>query len=234
MRQSSHFFVLLFSLAFFRTAIAQPLTKEELLYVNSFSVKDSLQDWVMEGPGSTECKDGWMQLYSPKEKGHHVLWFKKDIPENFRAEWEVQNLNPKAGLCIVFFAATGLNGEAIFDVALPKRNGQFKQYINGAIKTYHISYYANAKNEPGRAITHLRKNPGFQKVQAGKEGIPIHSQSIHKIVLMKQNGLIQLFVDDRSVIHWEDKTDILGKGKIGFRQMKWTRFAYRNFRVWTL
>ena len=25
---------------------------------------------------------------------------------------------------------------------------------------------------------------------------------------------------------------LLGSGKIGFRQMKWTHFAYRNFKVW--
>jgi hypothetical protein len=26
----------------------------------------------------------------------------------------------------------------------------------------------------------------------------------------------------------------LGEGKIGFRQMEWTHFAYRNFKVWEI
>jgi len=208
--------------------------QEKRIYTNSLSSKDSMQDWVMEGLGTMEFEDGWMQLFSPNEKGHHVLWLKKDIPNNFKAEWEVKNLNTKAGLCIVFFATTGINSEDIFATSLPKRNGNFKQYINGAIKNYHISYYANAKNEPGREVTHLRKNPGFQLVQTGNKGIPVQSQAIHKITLIKQKGVIQLFVDDRKVIDWQDQQDILGKGKIGFRQMKWTRFAYRNLKIWEL
>jgi hypothetical protein len=31
-----------------------------------------------------------------------------------------------------------------------------------------------------------------------------------------------------------DDGKILNEGKIGFRQMQWTHFAYRNFKVWEL
>jgi hypothetical protein len=73
-------------------------------------------------------------------------------------------------------------------------------------------------------------------VQEKEKGIPISSKEIHKIRLVKFEGRIQLFVDERNVIDWldngQDFGEILEGGKIGFRQMKWTQFKYRNFHVW--
>jgi hypothetical protein len=206
--------------------------KGALIYSNALSDKDSLKGWTMEGPGETTFKDGWMQMFSPAEKGHHVLWCPLEFPSNFVAEWEVQNLHPEEGLCIVFFASKGIKGEDIFSPTLPKRDGKFKDYINGAISNYHISYYANGKNERGRETANLRKNPGFHKVQKGEAGIPIDSRDIHKIQLSKQNGHILMYIDARKIIDWQDDGSALGEGKIGFRQMKWTRFAYRGFKLW--
>ena len=204
-----------------------------LLYSNPMATVDDIKDWVMEGPGKTECKDGWTQIYSPGEKGHHVLWCPGEFPVSFVAQWEVQNLHPEAGLCIVFFSAKGIHGEDIFAPSLPKRDGRFKGYINGAIHDYHISYYANGKNQPGRETANLRKNPGFHKVQKGEAGIAADSRDVHTILLVKEEGHIQLYVDKRKVIDWQDHGVAWGGGKIGFRQMKWTRFAYRNFKVWS-
>jgi hypothetical protein len=215
---------------------AQPFKKGELLYSNTLTVKEDTAGWRMEGAGQIELANGWMKMFSAKEKGHHVFWCPKDFPENFIAEWEVQNLHTEAGLCIVFFAAKGLNGEDIFDSALPTRNGTFKEYTNGAINNYHISYYANSRDEPGRETAHLRKNKGFRLVQENEPGIPIHSKAVHKIQLVKFEGRILLYIDARKVIDWVDDGKQFGKilegGKIGFRQMKWTQFAYRNFNVW--
>jgi hypothetical protein len=39
------------------------------------------------------------------------------------------------------------------------------------------------------------------------------------------------FVDDRKIIDYTDQAAPLGSGKIGFRQMQWSHFRYRNFRV---
>lgn len=190
----------------------------------------------MEGLGEVEFSNGWMKMSSTKEKGHHVFWCPQEFPASFIAEWEVQNLRTKVGLCIVFFSAKGLNGEDIFDISLPKRDGTFTKYTKGAINNYHISYYANSKDHPGRETAHLRKNKGFHKVQEDAMGIPIHSQTIHKIQLVKFDGTIQLFIDGRKAIDWVDDGQKLGEilqaGKIGFRQMKWTQFNYRNFNVW--
>jgi hypothetical protein len=216
----------------------QSYGQDSLIYSNPLSVSDDIKDWIMEGNGTAAFKDKWMHLFSPKSKNHHVLWCPVVFPENFIAEWEVQNQNIDAGLCIVFFAASGSNGENIFEASLPKRNGAFNNYIKGAINNYHISYYANGKDAPEREIANLRKNKGFHKVQSDYPGIAVRSTAVHKIKLVKYQGKIMMFVDDRKIIDWTDDGQqygpILGSGNIGFRQMKWTHFAYRNFKVWRM
>jgi hypothetical protein len=101
--------------------------KGGLFYQNPLASKEDVADWIMEGPGVTEFKEGWMHMYSPDEKFHHVYWCPKDFPGSFIAEWELQNQETDAGLCIVFFAAKGNTGEDIFDPSFPKRDGTFNQ-----------------------------------------------------------------------------------------------------------
>ncbi len=47
-----------------------------------------------------------------------------------------------------------------------------------------------------------------------------------------------MFIDGREVINWNDAGRVRGEsylgGRIGFRQMKWTRFQYANFTVYSL
>jgi hypothetical protein len=101
---------------------------------------------------------------------------------------------------------------------------------------YHISYYANGRDNPGREISHLRKNKGFNLVQELEPGIPVKSTDIHKITLVKDGARIVMFVGNRKIIDWTDDGKeygpVLQDGKIGFRQMQWTHFRYRNFKVW--
>jgi len=193
----------------------------------------------MEGPGELEFRDGWMEMFSPEEKFHHVFWCPAVFPDRFIAEWEAQNLEPDAGLCIIFFAAKGLEGEDIFDTSLPERNGNFRGYTMGKINNYHISYYANNPGyEPGRGTANLRKNRGFDLVQTGREGIPVISGDIHKMRLVKDGRHIVMWVDDRRIIDWTDEavdaSQTHKEGKIGLRQMKWTHFRYRHLSVWTI
>lgn len=96
---------------------------DELLYGSAMDSKKSVKDWVMEGPGRVTFPDGWMTMASPAEKMHHVFWCPKTFPESFVAQWEMQNRDPDAGLCIVFFAATGLKGEDVMDPSLPDAMG---------------------------------------------------------------------------------------------------------------
>jgi hypothetical protein len=217
---------------------APSFKKGKLLYENSLSKESDLENWIMEGPAQTEFKEGWMHMYSPNEEGHHVFWGPEDFPGSFMAEWELQNMEPDAGLCIIFFSAKGIHGEDIFDPSLKERDGVFRQYTKSDLNAYHISYYANGKDSPGREISHIRKNAGFHLVQQGEPGIPVSSTDIHKMRLIKDDNRILMYVDDRKIIDWTDDGKeygpVLQGGKIGLRQMQWTHFRYRNFRVWEL
>ena len=213
--------------------------KGPLIYENSLGNGNNMKDWLIEGPAKVEFKNNWMHMFSPEEEGHHVLWCPKDFPSSFIAEWELQNQETDAGLCIVFFSAQGNNGESIFDTKFPERNGVFKQYTKSKyFNNYHISYYANGKDFRAKGVAHLRKNSGFHKVQLGELGIPENSDKVHKIRLVKDGGHITCFVDQRKIIDWFDDGQeygkVLNEGKIGLRQMEWTHFKYRNFKVFNL
>lgn len=212
--------------------------KGALLYENTFSSSDLLEDWVMEGPGEVEFRDNWMHLFAEGEKWHHVLWCPEVFPSRFIAEWETQNLETDAGLLIIFFAAKGIHGENIFDPSLPPRDGTFGCYTEGSVNSYHVSYYANNPTTPDRELTHLRKNNTFTLLQTGPIGIEKKSKDIHRLKLIKDDDHIIFYVDDRKIIDYTDdgKTygNVLGEGSIGFRQMQWSHFRYRNFKVWAL
>jgi len=231
--------IILLLFLFNGTLFAQDFTSGKLIYSNAFSREADVKDWVMEGPGKIEFIGKAMQMYSPNEEGHHVFWCHKDFPSSFIAEWDAQDFETDAGLCIVFFGAKGLNGQSIFDSSLTKRTtGVFTDYTKGAMNCYHISYYANAKDDTHRETVNLRKNKGFNLVMTGEKGIPIESLASHHLKLIKDEGHIVMYVDDRKVIDWQDDGNkygaVIGDGKIGFRQMKWTRFAYRNLKVYQL
>lgn len=210
--------------------------KSAVLYHNDLSCDADVAGWRMEGPGKIAFTDNALLMESPAEAFHHVFWCPQDFPGSFIAQWSVQNLHPEAGLLIVFFAAQGLKGEDLFDPSLKPRGGAFTDYTRGDIRNYHISYYANARNEPGRLNANLRKNKGFDYVQKGRAGIPLDSAAVHQMTLVKADRQIVLFIDGREAIHWLDtgKTggEPHGAGKIGFRQMKWSRFLYSDFTIY--
>jgi uncharacterized protein DUF1961 len=212
-------------------ALAQEMRGGRLLYESAMDSAQSVDGWVMEGPGEVSFDGGWMRMWSPGEKMHHVFWCPETFPADFAAEWEAQNLHQEAGLCIVFFCAKGLSGKDVMDPSLPKRDGTFKLYHSGALRNYHISYYANTPNVPDRPHAHLRRNPGFAMVQQGPKGIPVGSNAVHRMRLNKLGSHIRFLVDDREIINWTDP-EPHGDGRMALRQMQWTQFRYRNFRVW--
>lgn len=230
--------VIICSLLLYSKAIALedlPI-KGKLIYQNNLSTEADVANWIMEGPGVIEFKDGWMELFSPNAEFHHVFWCREDFPDNFVAEWDVQNLNTASGLCIVFFAAHGTHGQDIFEEKLPKRNGDFKWYIKDQLNSYHISYYTNTPKKPNRGKANLRKNNQFRLVQEGKEGIPADSTEVHHVSLIKEGPRIRMLIDGHKIIDWTDtdETDPRASytsGKFGLRQMQWTHFRYRNLRV---
>ena len=242
--KSMNIYIIVISSFLFNSGISSQVASDEikkgkLLYSNTLSKEEMMKEWIMEGEGSVAFINGWMELFSPGEKYHHVYWCPVTFPGNFIAEWETQNLKIDAGLCIVFFSALGKNGEDIFNPAFPKRDGTFNQYTkSNALNCYHISYYANGRDKPGREISHLRKNSGFHLVYQENPGIPTRSEAVHQLKLIKNDARIVMYVDDRKIIDWVDDGKkygpVLQAGKIGFRQMQWTHFRYRNFKVYSI
>ncbi len=203
------------------------------LHASSLASAAAVQDWTMEGPGEVAFSDGWMRMWSPGEQMHHVFWCPATLPASFAAEWSCRNLHPEAGLCIVFFCAMGLNGKDVLDPSQPSRDGTFSQYHSGALRNYHISYYANTPSRPDRPHAHLRRNPGHKIVQEGPKGIVHDSRAEHRVRLMKDAGRILMWVDERPIVDWTDP-DPHGAGRIALRQMQWTVFEYRDFKVWSV
>lgn len=214
--------------------------KGELVYSNPLAEKSDIEDWVLEGPGQISFQNGWMQMKSTRPdgpEGHIVHWCDNRFPESFVAQWDFK-LESRHGLCIVFFAAKGVNDESIFHPDLQPRNGEFMQYVNGDIQSYHISYYANTPFNPGRLASNLRKNPGLYLCANGPIGINPRSDKEHQVTLIKNGSHIQLGVDGRKSIDWRDDGERFGEtlqdGNIGFRQMQWTIGKYKDFRVYRL
>lgn len=218
----------------------EPL-KGALRYAPDFTQESTFAAWRMEGPGVTRLQDGWLHMESAMKDspglggGHFVYWPAEVLPADFVAEWEFQPLSDR-GLCIVFLAARGQKGEHLSDKGLAPRDGTFRGYIQGDINAYHISYFADAPDNPGRTTSNMRKNNGFYLVANGPMGIPGGSRAIHRVTLVKRGGHVQLGVDGQSIIDWTDDGaqygPVLGEGQIGFRQMKWITGRYRNFKVW--
>ena len=212
--------------------------KKNLFYENKFANSSDINGWLLEGEAEVLIKDSWLEMYSPDQKAHHVFWCPKELPSDFMAEWELQNINPDAGLCIVFFAAKGINGKDVMHPSLIKRNGVFRQYTQSDLNNYHISYYANNPKKPNRPFAHIRKNKGFVTVQYGEQGIPASSTFVHKVNLVKKENHITMTIDGREIINWKDDGNkygpILQEGKFAFRQMQWSHFRYRNFKVWNI
>jgi len=215
-----------------------------LLVDNRFGSRRDVEPWVLEGPGEVTFPDGQMQMRSTRPdasqgvNGHIVFWCPHDFPGSFVCEWEVEIVS-EFGLTIVFFAAHGAAGEDIFDHGLPARDGTFTHYIRGAIKSYHISYFASTPGTPGRATSNLRKNNRFHLMTAGPVAIPAKPEGTYRMRLIKDGAHIQLQANDRVSIDYEDPGGdrygpVYGEGKIGLRQMQWTVARYRSFRVWEL
>ncbi len=206
------------------------------LFDCAMASEDELRDWRLEGPGEVSFRNGWMELKSRRPdgpEGHVVYWCPQNFPDRFVAEWDFQLLSEN-GLCIVFFAANGVGGEDLFDPFLAERDGIFQQYVSGDIASYHLSYYADTPLGP-RRTTNLRKNPGLKLIASGPAGVAPNSSAVHHVVLVKDGPRIQMAVDGKLIVDFTDSDNSFGpalrEGKIGLRQMQWTRGRYRNFRV---
>lgn len=206
------------------------------VYETLFDDGTELNDWKLEGGDVARVTDNGDLLL--KSKKHAVFWLTKRIPADFLLEFTVRPHNRKNGLNIVFFNTTGPNGENIFDPPIKPRDGSFKQYWDGDLQSYHVSYWAgagaNAGTRGGQA--NLRRNPGKTLLASGNDLITSGETGTHQTVrFYKRGGAIRVMVDDVVAVAYDDDDPLDLPGWIGLRQMGHTLSCrYGHVRIWPL
>lgn len=219
--------------------------KGQILYENPLACYEDVETFIMEGDGAVTFPHGRMRMESltdPNEgqKANIVYWCPIDFPENIAIEWEFWPIR-EPGLCILFFAAKGMNGEDIFDASLQPRTGEYHQYHSSDLNAYHISYFRRRFEEERAFHTaNLRKSYGFHLVSQGGDPLPSITDATppYQIQVIKYAGEITFSINQLQVFTWKDDGQtygpILKEGKIGFRQMAPLIAEYANFRVFAV
>jgi hypothetical protein len=205
----------------------------DILFSCDFDSPDDISDWVMEGPGEAEIRDGRLFVRSNQPQGGHIVfWNPMDFPDDLLIEYDFSPASEE-GLCILFFCASGSKGRDLFDPTLAPRTGRFSQYVRGDIKCYHTSYYRNQRTVS--SVCNLRKDPGMPLLGVGADPIAPYPGGIYHIAVWKKDNRIRLIIDGNLVIDAVDEIEIFGpphgKGKIGLRQMAPSEAHYDKLEV---
>jgi Domain of unknown function (DUF1961) len=99
----------------------------------------------------------------------------------------------------------------------------------------HVSYFRH-KYESGRAFRtcNLRKSAGFELVAQGADPLPPteDARDFYLMELLKDGPRVAFSINGLPLFEWLDESDnVLGGGRIGFRQMAPLKAAYRNLVV---
>jgi hypothetical protein len=190
-------------------------------------------EWILEGDHVTAepVVDG-LRLTTARpddgQAGAWVLWLNREIPADCLIEYDFTPEADTQGLNIVFFAARNPRGETIFDLDLPVRHGSFRDYIVGAIDSYHISPWAT-DGTTMRRTANMRKNTGFMLVAVGNDLLAGTGENPKRIrvlhlagnTTLEANGIVALVHHDDGIAHGPR----LGSGLVGIRFMAHTRSA---------
>lgn len=199
--------------------------------------------WIAEGLGGTEIRDGKLRV-SPfpfdaagkpdtgKPRSNTVVWNNRIFPADFLLEFEMSPNGSTGGLTIVFICGAGKNGEDIFDLSLPPRRADYKTYHSGAIANYSDSYWSR-NTEAESATNRLRKNPGFKLVTEGRSLTTGATDVVHRVRILKVGSHVEIEINGKIIVKWDDPEKPLGAGRIGLRSMEGvTMVTYDNFKVW--
>ncbi|MEI7832505.1 MAG: YesU family protein [bacterium] len=220
----------------------QPFTVAKLLHANPLSCPADVADWHMEGDAHITFPNGRMRIKNARnadegQAANLVYWCAETFPDNIAISWDFWPVR-EPGLCILFFAACGQQGEDLFDPSLAPRTGIYNQYHHGDINALHVSYFRR-KNPSERAFhtCNLRKSYGFHLVAQGADPIPdvVDTMPPYHIQLIKAGPAVAFTINDLPILHWKDDGEafcpVLGGGKIGFRQMAPLIGEYANLTV---
>lgn len=202
---------------------------DDPVYENPLGCMDDLKDFQLEGEGAYSFPRGRWRLEGTRDPGEGqaanvVAWCPETFPDHISISWDYRPIQDP-GLSILFFAATGRNGEDVLDPGLAERNGPYKQYHSGDINALHVSYFRR-KHAHERAFTtcNLRKSYGFHLVAQGADPLPAITdmKDAYRIRILKSGPHVRFLIDDLECFRWYDDGStgpVPGGGKIGFRQM---------------
>lgn len=209
-------------------------------------------EWIAEGGGGAEICGGrlWVSPVALKtcgarvdtptlEPSHMVVWNRKRFPADMVFEFTVNHHGSDDGLTLVFFAAEGLEGQDIFDLDLPPRNGAYKNYNEGALANYTVSYWSRNKKPSlvarGEAFTNrIRKNPGANILATDASLTDKCSDCDYRVRILKVGGSITAEING-TIVNQVTDSDPYGSGFIGLRSMQGVdRVSYDNFKVWSV
>jgi hypothetical protein len=220
-------------------------TKETLIYDNPLSKEEDIKEFILEGKAEISFEHEAMCLKNELDRdmgqqANYVLWCPEDFPDNIKITWEFKPITDE-GLCILFFAASGIEGKDLFDPSLARRTGEYPQYHSGDINAFHISYFR--RKEPDERAFHtcnLRKSKGFHLVANGADPIPGAGDcnEFYQLEVRKYKGNIRFSINDLIIFEFDDDGSFFGEvltgGKIGFRQLAPLTAEYRNLKVYEL
>ena len=212
------------------------------LYSNPLAKESDVNGFRIEGDASVTFPQDRMRLENLRDPAegqaaNFVYWCPEDFPADIAVTWNFWPVR-EPGLCILFFSATGRNGEDVFDSSLATRAGEYKQYHSSDINALHVSYFRRkALDERGFQVCNLRKSHGFHMVCQGADPLPSVSdaQPPYAIKLIKCGNRVLFTIRDLLIFDWTDDSTtygpILGGGKIAFRQMAPLVGEYANLKV---
>ncbi|MGI5893621.1 MAG: DUF1961 family protein [Candidatus Merdivicinus sp.] len=219
--------------------------EKTLIYQNPLEKASDVEGFVMEGEASVTFENGRMQmknLLDPSlgQKSNFVYWCPEIFPADVEITWDFYPLQ-EPGLCMLFFAATGIHGEDLFDPSLAKRDGQYRGYHSGDINAFHVSYFRRKQaDERAFHTCNLRKSKGFYLVAQGADPIPDADEAVnpYHIRLIKKGNEIRFLINDLESFRFVDDGTtygpLFGGGRIGFRQMAPMIAEYSNLCVYAI
>jgi len=214
----------------------------DLLYDNPLASEADIKGFRMEGEAKTSFPKGRLRmenLRDPSEgqKSNFVFWCPEEFPADVAISWDFWPVR-EPGLCILFFAARGIQGQDIHDPKLAERTGEYRMYHHGDINAFHISYFRRRwPQERAFHTCNLRKSYGFHMVAQGADPLPDVEDAAppYHIKLIKCGPDIAFYINDLPLLRFVDDGETygppLGGGKIGFRQMAPLVAEYANLKV---
>jgi hypothetical protein len=214
----------------------------DLIYENSFASEADVEGFRLEGDALITFPEGRLRMAnlrpaSEGQQANFVFWCPEDLPADIAVTWDFWPLR-EPGLCILFFAAQGRQGEDLFDPLLAERTGEYKQYHHGDINALHLSYFRRRWPEERAFHTcNLRKSYGFHMVAQGADPLPdvADADPPYHISLIKCGPEVSFSINDLPILRFVDDGESYGPplrgGKIGFRQMAPLIAEYANLQV---